>query len=97
MLLVFPKNDGVCGILQDACNRLEMDSFLSNTLSEAIESFQNMINGGHNLIIVDGRSPQILDPESVARYALASRLLFYKFQSFFIRQILIGVLSYSRS
>lgn len=44
-----------------------MDTFLSQTLSEAIESFQNMANGGHNLIIVDGRLPQILDPETVAR------------------------------
>lgn len=64
---MFPKTDDVCDILQDACNRLEMDTFLSHTLSEAIESFQNVINGGHNLIIVDGRSPQILDPELVAR------------------------------
>ncbi|XP_055309004.1 high affinity cAMP-specific and IBMX-insensitive 3',5'-cyclic phosphodiesterase 8 [Sitodiplosis mosellana] len=44
-----------------------MDTFLSLTLPEAIESFQNITNGGHNLIIVDGRLPQILDPETVAR------------------------------
>lgn len=68
MLLVFPKNDEICDILQDACSRLEMDTFLSQTLPEAIESFQNNTNGGHNLIIVDGRLPQILDPETVARY-----------------------------
>lgn len=67
VLLVFPKNDDVCDILQDACSRLEMDTFLSQTLPEAIESFQNITNGGHNLIIVDGRLPQILDPETVAR------------------------------
>lgn len=64
---MFPKNDDVCDILQDACSRLEMDTFLSQTLPEAIESFQNKTNGGHNLIIVDGRLPQILDPETVAR------------------------------
>lgn len=67
VLLVFPKNDVVCGIIQDACSRLEMDTFLSQTLPEAIQSFQNIMNGGHNLIIVDGRMPQILDPETVAR------------------------------
>lgn len=69
VLLVFPRNDIVCDILQDACSRLEMDTFLSQTLPEAIESFQNITNGGHNLIIVDGRLPQLLDPETVARYA----------------------------
>lgn len=68
VLLVFPKPDDVCYVLQDACSRLEMDTFRSHTLAEAIESFQNNINGGHNLIIVDGRRPQILDPETVARY-----------------------------
>lgn len=67
VLLVFPKNDVVCDIIQDACSRLEMDTFLSQTLPEAIQSFQNITNGGHNLIIVDGRLPQILDPETVAR------------------------------
>lgn len=71
VLLVFPKNDAICGILHDACNRLEMDTFITQTLPEAIESFQNMTNGGHNLIIVDGRLPQILDPETVARYGMA--------------------------
>lgn len=70
VLLVFPKNDDVCDMLQDACSRLEMDTFLSQTLPEAIESFQNITNGGHNLVIVDGRLPQMLDPESVARYIL---------------------------
>lgn len=68
MLLIFPKNDDVCEIIQDACSRLEMDSFLSCTLSDAMAKFQNVTNGGHNLIIVDGRSPQMLDPELVARY-----------------------------
>lgn len=68
VLLVFPKNDDVCEIIQDACSRLEMDSFLSCTLSDAMAKFQNVTNGGHNLIIVDGRSPQMLDPELVARY-----------------------------
>lgn len=67
MLLVFPKNDTVCGLLQEACDRLEMQAFTSQTINEAVESFQNMTNGGHNLIIVDGRQPQILDPETVAR------------------------------
>lgn len=67
-LLVFPKNDNVCDILQDACSRLEMDTFLSTSLSGAMALFQNATNGGHNLIIVDGRMPQILDPELVARY-----------------------------
>lgn len=50
-----------------------MDAFLSQTLPEAIESFQNITNGGHNLIIVDGRLPQILDPETVARYVVSLR------------------------
>lgn len=86
VLLVFPKNDDVCDILQDACSRLEMDTFLSQTLPEAIESFQNITNGGHNLIIVDGRLPQILDPETVARYAFVwcSSILFFLFFSFCI-------------
>lgn len=70
VLLVFPNIDEVCNILQDACSQLEMDTFLSQTLPEAIESFQNITNGGHNLIIVDGRLPQILDPETVARYVM---------------------------
>lgn len=73
VLLVFPRNDTVCNILQDACSQLEMDTFLSQTLPEAIESFQNITNGGHNLIIVDGRLPQILDPETVARYVKISK------------------------
>lgn len=74
VLLVFPRDDIVCDILQDACSQLEMDTFLSQTLPEAIESFQNITNGGHNLIIVDGRLPQILDPETVARYVTIKSL-----------------------
>lgn len=67
-LLVFPQIDDDCGQIQDACNRLEMTTFTAQSFSAAIESFQNMTNGGHNLIIVDGRSPYLLDPETVARY-----------------------------
>lgn len=69
VLLVFPYIDGDCGELQDACNRLEMHTYIAHSLSAAIESFQHLTNGGHNLIIVDGRSPHLLDPETVARYA----------------------------
>lgn len=67
VLLVFPKNDTVCCLLQEACDRLEMNTFSSCTINEAVESFQNMTDGAHNLIIVDGRQPQIFDPETVAR------------------------------
>lgn len=68
-MLVFPYIDEDCGELQDACNRLEMHTYIAHSSSDAIESFQHMTNGGHNLIIVDGRSPHLLDPETVARYA----------------------------
>lgn len=57
----------VCRTLHDACNRLEMDAFLARGFAETIESFQHASNGGHNLIIVDGRTPNTLDPETVAR------------------------------
>lgn len=67
VLLVFPKNDGVCGTLNDACNRLEMDTFQSQTVNDTIDLFQNCTTGGHNLIIVDGRTPSILEPETIAR------------------------------
>lgn len=67
VLLVFPKNDVVCATLNDACQRLEMDTFLSQTASETIEAFQHNSTGGHNLIIVDGRQPTSLDPETIAR------------------------------
>lgn len=69
VLLVFPQIDDDYGQIQEACNRLEMTIFTVQSLSDAIESFQHMTNGGHNLIIVDGRSPYLLDPETVARYA----------------------------
>lgn len=67
VLLVFPKNDVVCGALNDACSRLEMDTFMSQTAHDTIDLFQNAATGGHNLIIVDGRAPSVLDPETVAR------------------------------
>lgn len=67
VLLVFPKNDIVRATLYDACNRLEMDTFMSKTVNETIEAFQHGTTGGHNLIIVDGRTPTTLDPETIAR------------------------------
>lgn len=77
MLLVFPQIDNDFNQIQEACNRLEMTIFMVQSIVDAIESFRHMTNGGHNLIIVDGRSPNLLDPETVARYTeLCSNLCY---------------------
>lgn len=67
MLLVFPKSDVVCDALQNACFRLQMDVVIVKDADSTIEAFQNTTTGGHHLIIVDGRTPKILDPETIAR------------------------------
>lgn len=67
MLLVFPKSDVVCDALQNACFRLQMDVVIVRDTDATIEAFQNITTGGHHLIIVDGRTPKILEPETIAR------------------------------
>lgn len=44
-----------------------MDTFKSETVAETIDAFRHSTTGGHNLIVVDGRTPATLDPETIAR------------------------------
>ena len=50
-----------------SCERLNIEASRSKSIESALEVFQNPINGGHHLVIVDGRCKNI-DVESFGRF-----------------------------
>lgn len=68
MLLVITKNDMVSEAFIGACNRLQMEVRTALCLESAVDAMQHPLTGGHNIIIVDGRFPRVMDPEPIARY-----------------------------
>lgn len=56
-----------------ACERLNIENTRARSSETALESYQNSTSGGHQLIIVDGRSKNI-DIESFARFVELNKL-----------------------
>jgi high affinity cAMP-specific and IBMX-insensitive 3',5'-cyclic phosphodiesterase 8 len=64
-LLVFHKDDQVSDAMTRSCERLNIESSRARNAESALEQFQSP-NGGHHLVIVDGRCKNI-DIESFGR------------------------------
>jgi hypothetical protein len=65
-LLVFGKDDHVSDAFQKSCERLSIETTRSKSTDLALELFQSPVNGGHHLVIVDGRCKNV-DVESLGR------------------------------
>lgn len=66
-LLVFHKDDTVSDAMTRSCERLNIEASRAKTTELALETFQSPTNGGHHLVIVDGRCKNI-DFESFGRW-----------------------------
>jgi hypothetical protein len=65
-LILFQKDDQVSDSVAKACERLNIEVVRAKNTESALELFQNPINGGHHLVIVDGRCKNI-DVETFGR------------------------------
>lgn len=65
-LLVFSKDDQASDAMIKACERLNIDVCRAKSVDTALDTFQHPVNGGHHLVIVDGRCKNI-DVESLGR------------------------------
>ena len=65
-LLIFHKDDQVSDALTRSCERLNIESSRARNVESALEVFQST-NGGHHLVLVDGRCKNI-DVESFGRF-----------------------------
>lgn len=66
-LLVFHKDDPISEAMARSCERLSIEASRAKTTEVALEIFQSPANGGHHLVIVDGRCKNI-DFESFGRW-----------------------------
>ncbi|KAG5677390.1 hypothetical protein PVAND_007153 [Polypedilum vanderplanki] len=71
-LIVFGKDDQVSDALQKSCERLNIEITRSKSIDLALELFQSPVNGGHHLVIVDGRCKNV-DIESFGRSLRSSK------------------------
>jgi hypothetical protein len=71
-LLVFHKDDQVSEAMTRSCERLNIESSRARNIESALEIFQST-NGGHHLVIVDGRCKNI-DVESFGRFVKVHEL-----------------------
>ncbi|XP_075169971.1 phosphodiesterase 8 [Haematobia irritans] len=65
-LLVFHKSDNICEVVQQACNRQQLEVTLVKTKENALEHLCSAAECFH-IIIIDARSPKHLDSEHIAR------------------------------
>ncbi|KAI8122736.1 5'-cyclic phosphodiesterase 8, High affinity cAMP-specific and IBMX-insensitive 3' [Lucilia cuprina] len=65
-LLIFPKSDNICEVMQQACNRQHLEVTLVKSKESAMESLCSATECYH-IIIVDARSAKHLDAEHIAR------------------------------
>ncbi|XP_058982791.1 high affinity cAMP-specific and IBMX-insensitive 3',5'-cyclic phosphodiesterase 8 [Musca domestica] len=65
-LLVFYKSDNICEVVQQACNRQQLEISLVKTKETAFENLCSATECFH-VIIIDARSPKHLDAEHIAR------------------------------
>ncbi|XP_013115209.2 high affinity cAMP-specific and IBMX-insensitive 3',5'-cyclic phosphodiesterase 8 [Stomoxys calcitrans] len=65
-LLVFYKSDNICEVVQQACNRQQLEVTLVKSKENAIENLCSAVECFH-IIIIDARSPKHLDAEHIAR------------------------------
>ena len=68
-LLVFYKDDQSSDALRRACEHLNIEVARAKSVDTALDLFQHPVNGGHHLVIVDGRCKNI-DVESLGRFAI---------------------------
>lgn len=66
-LLVFHKDDQASDAMRRACEHLNIETTRAKGVETALDLFQHPVNGGHHLVIVDGRCKNI-DVESLGRY-----------------------------
>lgn len=74
-LLIFYKDDQVSEALTRSCERLNIESSRARNVESALEVFQSP-NGGHHLVLVDGRCKNI-DIESFGRFVQCFFLINY--------------------
>lgn len=65
-LLVFHKDDQVSEAMTRSCERLNIESSRAKSVDTALDLFQSSTQGGHHLVIVDGRCKNI-DFEAMGR------------------------------
>ena len=66
-LIVFHKDDQVSEAVLKSCERLNIEITRAKSTDSALELFQSPLNGGHHLVIVDGRCKNT-DVESFGRF-----------------------------
>lgn len=66
-LIVFYKDDQVSDAVLRSCERLNIEITRAKGTDSALELFQSPLNGGHHLVIVDGRCKNT-DVESFGRF-----------------------------
>lgn len=69
---MFHKEDQVSDAMTRSCERLNMEAFRAKCNEVALDMFTHPINGGHHLVIVDGRCKNI-DVESLGRSLRSSK------------------------
>ncbi|XP_070497571.1 high affinity cAMP-specific and IBMX-insensitive 3',5'-cyclic phosphodiesterase 8 isoform X5 [Chironomus tepperi] len=71
-LIVFHKDDQVSDAVLRSCERLNLEITRAKSTDSALELFQSPLNGGHHLVIVDGRCKNT-DVESFGRSLRSSK------------------------